>query len=72
MTFDEWWNITKPAECEKLKEYFNEAYQLGFSHGYKNCMEVCRNVANSGPDYLWGHAAMECEREIKRRLNMRR
>jgi hypothetical protein len=33
MTFDEWWKVMKPAECDELKEYFIEAYQLGFSNG---------------------------------------
>ncbi len=33
MTFDEWWKVMKPAEFDELKEYFIEAYQLGFNNG---------------------------------------
>lgn len=36
MTFYEWWQVIKPAECDELKEYFQEAYQIGFNHGYKS------------------------------------
>lgn len=26
MTFDEWWKKMKPAECDELKPYFEEAW----------------------------------------------
>ena len=29
MTFDEWWQMTKPAEVDDLKDYFEEAYIAG-------------------------------------------
>ena len=28
MTFDEWWKQTKPAECDELKPYFEEAWEI--------------------------------------------
>ncbi len=27
MNFDEWWKQIKPAECEEVKPYFEEAWQ---------------------------------------------
>ena len=34
MTFDEWWQQVKPAECDEVKLYFQEAWQLAFAEGY--------------------------------------
>lgn len=28
MTFDEWWKQMKPAECDELKEYFQELWVI--------------------------------------------
>jgi len=28
MTFDEWWKKMKPAECDELKPYFEEAWGI--------------------------------------------
>jgi hypothetical protein len=33
MTFDEWWKKTKPAECDELKPYFEEAWELSAETG---------------------------------------
>ena len=61
MTFDEWWKVMKPAECDEVKEYFVEAYQIGFNQGYgkgvaafheavklerKTCAELCDEEAS--------------------------
>ena len=28
MTFDEWWKQMKPAECDEVKPYFEEAWRV--------------------------------------------
>jgi len=33
--FDAWWKEMKPAECDELKPYFEESWQLGFKDGYE-------------------------------------
>ena len=35
MNFDEWWKQTKPAECDELKEWFDEAWRFAFAEGYR-------------------------------------
>ena len=35
MTFDEWWKQIKPAECDEVKPYFEEAWQTAFRDGYE-------------------------------------
>jgi hypothetical protein len=50
MTFDEWWKQMKPAECDEVKPYFEEAWQIAFRDGYE------KGVAAF-------HEAVEIERE---------
>jgi len=33
MTFDEWWKKMKPAECDEVKEHFQEAWHDGYGKG---------------------------------------
>lgn len=35
MTFDEWWKQIKPAECDEVKPYFDDAWQTAFRDGYE-------------------------------------
>ena len=38
--FDAWWKEMKPAECDELKPYFEESWQLGFKDGYEKGHEM--------------------------------
>lgn len=78
MTFDEWWKVMKPAECDEVKEYFVEAYQIGFNQGYgngvavineavklerKTCAELCEELETD-----MGHGvAQRCAEKIRAR-----
>ena len=42
MTFDEWWKQIKPAECDEVKPYFEEAWQTAFRDGYERGCGVSR------------------------------
>lgn len=48
MTFDEWWKVMKPAECDELKEYFVEAYLAGYQQGTHlenaGCVMTCKRI----------------------------
>jgi len=35
MIFSEWWKKMKPAECDEVKPYFEEAWQTAFCDGYE-------------------------------------
>ena len=44
MTFNEWWKQSKPAECDELKIYFREAWQLSKAAEREACAKVCAKV----------------------------
>jgi hypothetical protein len=33
MDFETWWKQAKPAECDELKEYFEECWVIAFEEG---------------------------------------
>ena len=53
MTFDEWWKVMKPAECDEVKEYFVEAYLTGYDQGVCITKEVCAKLCDE-------EASIEC------------
>lgn len=46
MTFDEWWKVMKPAECDELKEYFVEAYLTGYDQAVRITKEACAELCD--------------------------
>lgn len=42
MTFDEWWKLSKPAECDEVKMQFEECWRLAHQAGRESMREeVC-------------------------------
>lgn len=41
MTFDEWWKEMKPAECDELKPWFEEAWQAAQAAAVPECAWTC-------------------------------
>ena len=50
MTFDEWWKQTKPAECDELKPYFEEAWEISAATE----REACAKLADA--HFIYGHS----------------
>lgn len=48
MTFDEWWKQTKPAECDELKPYFVEAWEIAATTE----REACAKIADAKDDMM--------------------
>lgn len=84
MTFDEWWKVIKPAECDELKEYFIEAYHIGHSHGYTQgvsmfheavklereaCAKICEGQIDSF-EANRGYGPEICAEAIRKRSNV--
>ena len=72
MTFDEWWKQIKPAECDEVKPYFEEAWQTAFRDGYEKgvaafhvavamereaCADVCEAEGDGHRDGFGQHCA---------------
>ena len=41
MTFEEWWKLLKPAECDEVKPQFEECWQAGRDAMRQEAMKVC-------------------------------
>ncbi len=63
MTFDEWWKQTKPAECDELKPYFVEAWEIAATTE----REACAKIADAKDDMM-EYGAGE---EIRMRSNVK-
>ncbi len=73
--FDAWWKEMKPAECDELKPYFEESWQLGFKDGYEKGhkyhsaeIERLKQVRCEGCGYLVSereHLGCKSEKTLK-------
>ena len=74
MTFDEWWKQTKPAECDELKPYFEEAWEISATTEREACAKVCEGLEDCFADHLSNNAAVAalvCADKIRMRSNDR-
>ncbi len=39
MTFEEWWKLLKPAECDEVKPQFEECWQQAYQAGRDSMRE---------------------------------
>ena len=72
MTFDEWWKQTKPAECDELKPYFEEAWEISATTEREACAKVCEGLEDCFADHLSNNAAVAalvCADKIRMRSN---
>jgi hypothetical protein len=51
MTFDEWWKQMKPAECDEVKEYFEECWSVARAEQRKIDAEIAKNVGSGTDKY---------------------
>ena len=73
MTFDEWWKQTKPAECDELKPYFEEAWEISATTEREACAKVCEGLEDCFADHLSNNAAVAalvCADKIRMRSNV--
>jgi hypothetical protein len=47
MTFEQWWKQMKPAECDELKPYFEEAWCAAVAAERKACAARCREFGKT-------------------------
>jgi len=41
MTFNEWWKLPKPAECDEVKQYFEECWRISHDAALERAAEIC-------------------------------
>ena len=41
MTFEAWWKLLKPAECDEVKPQFEECWQQAYAAGRESMREEC-------------------------------
>ncbi len=68
MTFDEWWKQTKPAECDELKQVFEECWENSAVWCADVCDEQSKRLQPPGNGKMY-KAAQSCRREIFKRLD---
>ena len=68
MTFDEWWKQTKPAECDELKQVFEECWENSAVWCADVCDEQSKRLQPPGNGRMY-KAAQSCRREIFKRLD---
>ena len=68
MTFDEWWKQTKPAECDELKQDFEECWENSAVWCADVCDEQSKRLQPPGNGKMY-KAAQSCRREIFKRLD---
>lgn len=67
MTFDEWWKQMKPAECDELKQVFEECWESSAVWCADVCDEQSKRLQPPGNGRMY-KAAQSCRREIFKRL----
>lgn len=67
MTFDEWWKVMKPAECDELKEYFVEAYLTGYDQAVSITKEACAELCEELETDMGHGVAQRCAEKIRAR-----
>jgi len=68
MTFDEWWKKMKPAECDELKQVFEECWENSAVWCADICEEKAKSLQTPGNGKIY-HAAYSCRREIIKKLD---
>ncbi len=46
MTFTEWWKLLKPAECDEVKEHFENCWKAATAAERERCAKVCDAISD--------------------------
>ena len=41
--FEAWWKLLKPAECDEVREHFEDCWQAAIAHERERCAKVCES-----------------------------
>lgn len=73
MTFEEWWMLLKPAECDEVKQWFEEAWAVATKTEREECARECDAVASlrtHSLEFKFRLSAQECATNIRMRSNV--
>jgi len=70
MNFDEWWKQTKPAECDELKPYFEEAWEISATTEREACAEVAGFAERWIGDWIARYGNRSVSDAIRERPNV--
>lgn len=71
MTFDEWWKQTKPAECDELKPYFEEAWEISAATEREACADVAGFAERWIGDWIARYGNRSVSDAIRERPNVK-